>query len=177
MNALQTALFFVLREERGYVDNPADHGGPTNQGITQVTYDRYRSSLGELNQSVKLIAPGEVQAIYSEMYWTPAHCPVMPLTLAVCHMDWAVNHGVTGAMETLQQALAVPADGVFGPLTAAAMQSATANDLGDLIETYLDLRRQWYQNDVSRDPSQGEFLEGWLGRVQRLSDYLATLSN
>ncbi|MHB8406304.1 MAG: glycoside hydrolase family 108 protein [Gammaproteobacteria bacterium] len=177
MTPFQTALFFVLREEGGYVDNPADHGGPTNQGITQATYDSYRRSTGKSAETVALIAPPEVLDIYSEMYWLPAHCQALPLTLAVCHFDWTVNHGVTGAIRTLQQVLSVEEDGVFGPMTAAALQSAGAQDLPALIESYLELRRQWYQNFVSRDPSQDQFLEGWLSRVNRLTDYLATLSN
>ena len=39
LTPLQTALQFTLREEAGYVNNPRDHGGPTNHGITQTTYD------------------------------------------------------------------------------------------------------------------------------------------
>ena len=114
MTNLQTALTFTLHEEGGLVDNPADPGGRTNHGITQATYNRYRNSLSLQAGDVADISDYDVEAIYSEMYWTPAHCPDLRLKLAVCHFDWAVNHGVTGAVLTLQTALGVTADGYLG---------------------------------------------------------------
>lgn len=169
----ETALAFTLPTEGGFVNDPDDSGGATNHGITQVTYDRYRLSLHEMNQSVQSITDDEVSAIYEQVYWTPAHCAEMPLQLAVCHFDWAVNHGVAGAIKTLQQVLSVADDGVFGPQTSSRLQqSARASNLPILIGDYLDARRAWYEQRVMDVPSQMKFKAGWLHRVNDLQTYV-----
>jgi lysozyme family protein len=38
----QRALAFLLKAEGGYTNHPSDRGGPTNKGILQREYDRYR---------------------------------------------------------------------------------------------------------------------------------------
>lgn len=170
--SLSMALAFTLKEEGGYVDNPDDHGGATNRGITQATYDTWRDSHGEPRQSVKQIADGEVQGIYGEMYWAPGHCPELSPLLAIAHFDWCVNHGCAGAIKTLQQTVGIKADGIFGPDTATAL---AAQDGGELWRPYNDLRRGWYQARVAAHPDQALFLEGWVGRVDRLDVYLEKL--
>ena len=52
--SFERSLPDILRYEVGYVNNPNDHGGRTNKGITQVTYDRWRDSQHLLCQSVRL---------------------------------------------------------------------------------------------------------------------------
>jgi lysozyme family protein len=166
--SLDTALAFTLHEEGGYVDNPNDHGGATNHGITQHTYDTYRLNRRLPAASVRDIQDQEVRDIYESMYWVPAHCSMMSLALGECHFDWAVNHGVHGALKTLQEVLGIEADGVWGPNTEAAL---LAQDHDDLWRPYNQLRREWYQADAEHDPSQAEFLTGWLHRVDRLDAY------
>lgn len=175
MTPLQTALVFTRREEGGFVDNPEDHGGATNFGITQATYDRYRGSKGLSLQSVRLIADAEVEDIYAQMYWATAHCQEMPLRLAVCHFDWSVQHGPDGAIQTLQEALGIEEDGVFGPETRASLQHAEGANFTAFVSDYLELRRTWYRADVARDPTQEQFEDDWLGRVDRLAEYIQSL--
>lgn len=169
MPSLSAALAFTLKEEGGYVDDPDDHGGATNQGITQVTYDTWRDSDSQPRQSVRKISDEEVQGIYGEMYWMPGHCPALSPALAIAHFDWCVNHGCAGAIATLQQLLHVAADRVFGPATAAAL---AAQDDGGLWRSYDALRRGWYRAQVVAHPDQAAFLQGWLARVDRLDSYL-----
>lgn len=171
--SIATALKFTLKEEGGFVDDPHDHGGATNHGVTQATYDTWRDRHTLPRQSVKLIADAEVQGIYDEMYWTPGHCPALSAALAVAHFDWCVNHGCTGAVMTLQQVLGIKADGVFGPATRAAL---AAKDHGELWQSYNDLRRGWYRARVAAHPDQAVFLKGWLARVGRLDSYLGRLA-
>lgn len=43
MSRFDQCLKFVLEREGGYVNHPADRGGPTNKGIVQKVYDQYRT--------------------------------------------------------------------------------------------------------------------------------------
>jgi len=170
--ALSKALTFTLKLEGGYVNNPADHGGPTDHGITQATYDKWHAGQDLPPKDIRDITDSEVQAIYAEMYWLPAHCDDMSLALAICMFDWAVNHGPEGAMRTLQQALMIPDDGIYGAKTRAALASLGGDDLW---REFNKCRRDVYVAIVNRDPTQQQFLKGWLGRVDRLDAYIETL--
>ncbi|MHB8414011.1 MAG: glycoside hydrolase family 108 protein [Acidiferrobacteraceae bacterium] len=177
MNAItpfQFALTFTLREEGGYVDNPDDPGGATNYGVTQRTYDQFRANHGLAAQSVREILQPEVQSIYYGMYWQPAKCQLMPRALAACQFDWAVQHGPDGAIHTLQAAVGVPQDGVYGPQTQAALAIGLRN-LPTLVNHYLDLRREWYIADGQANLTQTQFEKDWLGRVERLRAYVEPL--
>lgn len=165
------ALAFTLKEEGGYVDDPRDRGGATNQGVTQATYDRYRRGKGLTPRDVRGMDSDEVADLYQSLFWSPAHCDALARPLSICHFDWAVNHGVPGALRTLQGALGVAADGVFGPDTQAA---ADAADPMPTVARYLGLRRAWYLAHVEAEPDQGKFLAGWLARIERLQTYLET---
>ncbi|HEX2668187.1 MAG TPA: glycosyl hydrolase 108 family protein [Gammaproteobacteria bacterium] len=166
------ALMFTLNEEGGYVNNPHDVGGATNHGITQATYDEWRQAQDKPCRSVELVEPPEVQSLYGMMYWMPGQCEGMSPALGVCHFDWCVNHGVTGAIKTLQQGLGVAADGELGPKTRAALASC---DQARLPHVYNGLRRAWYRNRVKMRPDQAVFLKGWLARVDRLDRYMEGL--
>lgn len=167
--AFSKALAFTLKEEGGYVNDPDDAGGPTNHGVTQHTYDTFRTNQGLGTRDVKLILGPEVSQIYAQMYWQPAHCDDMSLGLAISHFDWAVNHGPTGAIEQLQRVLMIEDDGIYGPVTRKAM---AAQDHDQLWHEYNQLRREWYREDVARLPKQSKFLSDWLGRCDRLDAYV-----
>ena len=174
--SFQQGLAFTLPEEAGYVDNPDDDGGATDHGITQHVYDGYRAVKGLPIQSVALITDAEVQDIYDKIYWVPGHCAELPTALGVCHFDWCVNHGVHGAIETLQQVIGIPkedVDGIFGPQTRAALEG---KDPRALVVAYVQARAGWYRHRVVEKPSQAEFLDGWLDRDFKLQGYALSLA-
>lgn len=171
--SLEQALAFTLPAEGGFVDNPADHGGATNRGVTQRVYDQYRAGLHLPIQSVAQLSNSEVSDLYHTLYWNPAHCFALATRLGIAHMDWAVNHGVTGAIKTLQQACAVLPDGIFGPHTLDAINAQSETSI---VNEYLLLRREWYQQRAKDHPDQAEFLAGWLKRVDQLAAYVGGLA-
>ena len=46
MITFQRILPYLLQDEGGYVNDPADRGGATNKGVIQRTYDAYRKGKG-----------------------------------------------------------------------------------------------------------------------------------
>lgn len=162
----EQALERVLRYEGGFVDHPDDPGGATNFGITQATYDAWRSSKGLMLASVRHITRREVEAIYRERYWQPAKCDELPASLRLPHFDAAVNCGVTNAIKFLQRSLHVSADGIIGPITRRALQDAPESRLAhDLLWE----RLRYYHAIAGRRRPDGRdlrvFLLGWLARV------------
>lgn len=167
------AFQFTLVAEGGYSNRANDHGGVTDHGITQTTYDRYRALENKTKQNVALITDQEVNDCYFKLFWLPAHCNEMGARLGVCMFDWAVNHGPVGAIKTLQQTLGVEDDGVYGPVTRNALADQNGQD--DLWQDLNNERRLWYRDDAEKNPLQGEFLTGWLHRVDRLDAYVENL--
>ncbi len=162
--AFERALAHVLTMEGGFSDDPYDPGGPTNFGITLKTYANFVGTTLDASSHARLVAqlraiPQEnVRTIYRQRYWQPAGCEALPSGLDLFHFDAAVNHGVGGALRLLQQALGVEADGVIGPNTRRAIDTA---DPSQVIERYAALRERRYR----ALPHFWRFGRGWLNRV------------
>ena len=68
MSNAQTAINQVLVHEGGFVNHPADRGGPTNYGITKKVYEEFVGRPVSI-QEIKDMPIGNVVAIYKEKYW------------------------------------------------------------------------------------------------------------
>jgi lysozyme family protein len=163
--AFAASLPFILRWEGGHVDHPNDPGGPTNKGVTQVVYDRWRQGQGLPTRSVKAIEDTEVAALYETGYWLPPRCDLLRRQLDLVHFDTAVNMGVGRAVRFLQGAVGCSVDGAFGSLTA---QAAAGCDLAAAIAAYCDARLAYYRRLAAARPELGVFLKGWTNRVNAL---------
>lgn len=168
-----------LEHEGGYVDHPADRGGPTNKGVTLATWhgflrakhaDLRTATAEELEKAhpLKELSDAQVAEIYYLGYWRPAKCGLMPNeAMAALVFDAAINHGPRRALRMLQAAAWMPAkqcDGVWGPKTAQAVQKAGEDPIG-FADDFLLARERFYRWIVSDDPTQGVFLRGWMNRL------------
>lgn len=126
-------LDLVLRHEGGYVNHPKDPGGATNKGITQKVYDNDRARRGLSKQSVKNIAPEEVETIYRRSYWNVVRGDNLPSGVDYVVFDGGVNSGPMQSVKWLQRALGKSytgvVDGVIGDLTLEAIKAHTPTDL------------------------------------------------
>lgn len=169
MTAFDACLRFVLRWEGGYVCDPADRGGATNQGVTQAVYDEWRTRKHYDRRSVAEIEAGEVMQIYLEQYWRPMRCPAVGDQMGLILFDSAVQHGVRRAIEWLQEVVGAAVDGSFGPQTMQAFDDYEAcHGTCSLAGEYLRRRERFYREIVERNPSQQKFLRGWLNRLTAL---------
>lgn len=161
----QAALPVILRNEGGYSNDPQDPGGATNYGITQKTYNDYRTSRVLSKENVKNITPAEVSSIYEMNYWKPAYCDSIPADLRLIHFDNAVNCGVGTANLMLQDAAGVKMDGVIGIITLTQLQ------IQPFIYTkYIARRMSKYTSIVAHSPVMLKFLPSWINRIRLIID-------
>lgn len=162
MTAFSDALPRVLVHEGGYVNHAADPGGATNFGVTQRVYDAYRARKGKPAQPVKAISKAEVEDIFRAQYWDAIKGDKLPVGVSYVVMDGAVNSGPKQSIKWLQRALDVPADGILGEVTLAAV--AASNDHDKLIDAICD-RRMAFLRALKTFPTFGR---GWTRRVDEV---------
>lgn len=164
MARFDDCLAFILSPniEGGYSNDPSDHGGATNGGVTQATYDGWRKAQGLPLQPVNFITRTEEAAIYQTEYWTPAHCGQLPQPVDLCVFDAAVNSGPHKSQQLLQEAIGATPDGNIGPNTLAAVAAIPSLAVAT---QYCDQHEHFYRSIVATDPTQARFLAGWLNRV------------
>lgn len=83
----------ILAHEGGKVDDPADPGGRTNQGVIQRVYDAYRIRIGLTPRDVYVMEASERDAIYEDQYWRAIRGDDLPAGLDYVVFDGAVNSG------------------------------------------------------------------------------------
>jgi lysozyme family protein len=153
-----SSLALVLQHEGGFVDDPQDPGGRTNQGITQTVYDDWRIAERLPKRDVKIINAYEVGTIYRGGYWNPCRCDDLPSGVDYAVFDFAVNSGVQRASRFLQRVASVAEDGVIGPETLRAI--GTLYPLA-VIDALCDLRLGFLQQLSTFK----RFGKGWAARV------------
>jgi len=166
----------LIEREGGYVDHPADKGGPTRFGITEAVARAhgYAGVMAELPRE-------EAAAIYRRLYWlrpkfdlVADRCPKVAAEL----FDTGANMGPAVAATFLQRALTalnragrdysdlVP-DGRVGPATLAALDAfleARGRKGGEtvLLRALEALQGERYLRLAEKRPANEAFLYGWL---------------
>lgn len=168
--SVESMIDDIIRREGGFVDHPADRGGPTCYGITHKTLARY---LGRpvTREDVKQTSKELAAEIYRRAYYLEPRIDALPQTTRAFLFDSAVNHGPRRAVKFLQQVLNAAGfgklgiDGLAGPMTRRHAKKASDAMGPWLIAALAEERRMFYRLIVERDPSQKVFLRGWMNRV------------
>jgi lysozyme family protein len=166
----------LIDREGGYVDNPADKGGPTCFGITQAVA-RAHGYAGPMRQ----LPRSEAAAIYLRLYWSRPRLDDLAkrsARLAAELFDTGVNMGPAVAITFLQRALTalnrggkdypdLTPDGRVGPVTLAALDSflgIRGRSSGEtvLLRALEALQGERYLRLAERRPANEAFLYGWL---------------
>jgi lysozyme family protein len=158
MDNFAPSLAHVLRSEGGFVNDPKDPGGATEEGVTQHQYDLWRIAHKQPTRSVRFIDPNEVEAIYRRWYWDAVRADKLPHGVDYCVFDCAVNSGPHRAAEWLQLAAAVRADGQIGDVTISAVNAA---DPRRIIHGICTQRLAFLETL----PTWPHFKNGWSARV------------
>lgn len=159
----------LIGREGGFVDHPADRGGPTRFGITQAVA-RANGYAGDM----RALPIETARAIYMRIYWTAPHfvqiATIAPHVAAEL-FDTGVNMGVGTAAKFLQRALNVltgsglPLTGTIAGQTMAALSAymaARGHQDGEavLVELLNDEQGTRYADLVESDASQRAFVFG-----------------
>ena len=154
----------VLRREGGYVNHPADRGGPTKFCITAATLgDWRRLGRAATAQEVSALTTDEARAIYRQRYVAgPGFEGISHQPLLALLVDAGVHSGPKRAVEWLQTALGVTADGILGLRTRAALGQA---DPVAVYRQVLAARLRFLGRLITNDRRQAAFAAGWMNRM------------
>lgn len=150
----------TLREEGGWTDDPRDPGGPTNFGIIQREYDKYRDARRLPRRSVRFIEAGEYQAIYRGNYWEPMRGDLWPKGPDQIVFDIAVNSGTGAAPRMMGFALGTPER----TPRVLAMLAASSDDQVGIVKRACARRASFYRSLRTFSA----FGRGWLARNARM---------
>lgn len=120
MTAFEKAVAIVLDHEGGFVDNPADKGGPTKYGISHRSYP---------DLDIAALTLERARAIYFRDFWEPLQANDLPEPIAIVLFDAAVNMGQSAAVCCLQRAVGTRPDGILGPITKEAVKAKYGREL------------------------------------------------
>ena len=174
--SLEGLIDGLLEREGGYVNHPADRGGPTCFGITEAVAPAHGYH-GQMRQ----LPRAEAAAIYARIYWLrPRFDEVAKRSgrVAAELFDTGVNMGPAVAATFLQRALTalnrngsdfadlVP-DGRIGDVTLQALEAFLAvrgKSGGEkvLLRALEALQGERYLRLAERRPANEAFLYGWL---------------
>lgn len=155
----------IIRREGGYVNHPADRGGPTNHGVTQATLTAWRRRPVTADD-VRALTAAEAAEIYRANYYFTPKLDRLPEEIQAQVFDIAVNAGPATAIKMVQRVVGSPADGVIGPATLRAITEYVKRNQMAMFSAQLALERlKHYAAICNKNSSQRTFLLGWVNRL------------
>lgn len=170
----------LIAREGGYVDHPADRGGPTNWGITEQVA-RANGWAGAMRVFPRL----QAGRIYRRIYWEEPGFDAVDATspsVAAELFDTGVNMGPSVATGFLQRALNalnrgardypdIALDRKIGPATLAALRAylAARGKAGEavLVKAMEALQGAHYVALAESRPANEAFIYGWIANRVR----------
>lgn len=163
----------INEREKGYVNNPHDMGGPTKYGITLTVLRNYKNNEFLTAKDVEAITVELAKEIYWHM-WIVADknkYHLLPVNEKFCDvlLDTAILFGPSRANKWLQNSIncifqkptLLVEDGILGPATRTYVVQC---NVMDLTTAMVARRIKRHCKRCKEDPTQLEFIEGWLNR-------------
>lgn len=162
----ESSLEIVLKSEGGFINHPSDPGGATNLGVTKKVWESWVGKPVPISD-IRNLTPKQVSPLYKKQYWDAVRADDLPSGLDYLVFDFAINAGAFRAIKTLQKALSIVDDGVFGNKTLESIKKA---NITDVILRFSDLKEQFYKSL----PTFSVFGKGWMRRVAEAKTYAQT---
>lgn len=151
----------LLKWEGGFSNNPADKGGATNRGVTLTTFRKWYGS-GKTVEDLKAMTDCQWCRIMRS-YWDNIKADkINSQSIADIVADWHINAGVN-AIKEVQRMFGIKADGIVGPITLTYLNSPNTEVIFNRLRS---AREDYYIRLVKSNPSQQQFLRGWLNRTR-----------
>ena len=181
MKTIDEMLDDILRQEGGYVNDPADRGGATNYGIS-LMYAQGKPQLdldrdGDIDaRDIQMVTPAIARQLYREDFFLRPRLHTLPEPLHPQLFDISVNSGPPRAIILLQRALRslgykIETDGRLGPQTRGAAEDAVEKFGWKKVNNIMvDARIAFYNAIIKSRPKNQKFRRGW---HRRAKDFLA----
>jgi lysozyme family protein len=166
----------VLEREGGFVDDPADAGGPTKYGITLATLHDWRKASVSADD-VRQLGEDEARRIYRARYFPAGFEAIPDAGLLELLFDFGVNSGPAAPVKALQTVLQRGGlydgaiDGGFGPKSAAAL--AQVRNWPALCYAVKCERYELFMRWIGARPENARFAIGWSNRQDQFEERVA----
>lgn len=174
MDRFEKFLDYIFEVEGEFTDDENDRGGATNFGITEEEAREFGYA-GDMRNLTKDFAKN----IYLKKYYLGNKLDkVINNKVALSIFDWSFNSGrwaTKKAQVTLNSYFGydLVVDGIFGIKTIKALNEVEEQGKSEeFLKNYHNLQRKFYHSVVEYNPTQSDFLKGWLNRVDRKEKYL-----
>lgn len=160
---------FLMKHEGGYVDNPADRGGPTNMGMT--IYDLSTPTHIATAEDIKNLSIAQAWDFYKAKFWDKMFLgDVKSDLIAMSMFDLSVVQGTTPVTKMIQGLVKQPVDGIMGPKTVKAINGTWPDKL--IVSGLIKASQLRFVGICQKDATQLVFLKGWLNRTYSLLDLI-----
>ena len=152
----------IKKWEGGFVNDPDDPGGATNQGVTIKVFQSYYP--GSTVEDLKKITNEQWTRIFKTGYWDPCKADsINNQSIANILVDWAYNSGRGTAIKQTKKALGIT------PLNTKCDNSfiefLNSTNSYDTFNTIKKARIKFVEDIVVRRPKSKKFLKGWKIRI------------
>lgn len=173
MASFDSAIPVILKHEGGYVNNPADPGGPTNWGISTLIIKREGITAKQLGipdltaDSIKVMKVDAAKWVYKTLFWDKYNYgSIIDQNIATKTMDVSVNCGPSRAHKFAQEAAnscgaKLTVDGILGPKSIEAINKC---DSKAWMKAMCAIQLKYYQDLVVSKPSLIVFINNWTKR-------------
>jgi len=153
----------IVDSEGAFVNDPDDHGGATNYGITLNTLRMQPDYDGATIDTIRSLSIAAAKHIYHNIYVLP-YIKLSNDVIFQFVVNGAVQHGISGMNKIIQTALGITADGILGKESQGRLLCAEASPT-QFLAALVAARCRYYTSIVKRHPDQIKFLAGWVNRI------------
>ncbi|WP_419900665.1 glycoside hydrolase family 108 protein [Roseomonas sp. USHLN139] len=160
----------LMEHEGAYSDDPRDPGNWTGgkEGVGKLLGTKYGIAANTFpTLDIRNLTLADAAGIYRVRYF-PQSFEALPPGIAWALADAAVNSGMSRAVKWLQQVVGSPADGLFGPATLRAVQSAVQQRGAAQVRAHMLTERALFMAAL---PTFSTYGRGWFRRLFSLKAF------